>query len=230
MNIIKTDFVAGAQQAEGIVVIIDVFRAFSVACYCLDKGAASITPVAAIEDALALKQNNLDMLLIGEREGKPLEGFNFGNSPSAVLNAEIAGKHIAHTTHAGTQGLTNAPNADEVLTGSFLNAAATARYILSKQPETVTLVRMGWKAETNTEEDDLCAEYLESLLLGTQFDAAGIRDTLANSPCAERFFDPGQPWNPQEDFELCLNIDMFDFAVRAEHGADQLLKLKAIQA
>lgn len=35
MIIQKENFVSGAQNATGITVIIDVFRAFSVACYCL---------------------------------------------------------------------------------------------------------------------------------------------------------------------------------------------------
>ena len=70
MNVIVTDFVNGAKQAQGIVVIIDVFRAFSVACYSFAQGAESIIPVGRIERATALKTVSPSAILIGEREGK----------------------------------------------------------------------------------------------------------------------------------------------------------------
>jgi hypothetical protein len=39
-EIVIADFVAGAREARGLVVVIDVFRAFSVACYAHAQGAA----------------------------------------------------------------------------------------------------------------------------------------------------------------------------------------------
>ncbi|XOF33974.1 MAG: 2-phosphosulfolactate phosphatase [Candidatus Electrothrix sp. YB6] len=226
MRIRKKDFVAGAEEAEGIAVIIDVFRAFSVACYCLHGGAERVLPVGAVEEALTLKEQVACPVLIGERGGRRLDGFDFGNSPSELQSAELQGKNIIHTTHAGTQGVVHARRASEVLTGAFVNARATARYIRSRSPETVTLVRMGWKAETPSDEDNLCADYLESLLLELPFDEQAVRPALKASPCAERFFDPQQPWNPAEDFDLCLRINTFDFAVIAGTDEDGLLALR----
>ena len=216
MKIEKTDFVSGAAEAKGIVVIIDVFRAFSVACYCFKKGAVRIYPVGEIADALSLNKEIPDSILIGERYGKKLEGFDFGNSPTEIISADLHSKVVVHTTHAGTQGLVNAFHADELLTGAFVNASATAAYIRGRAPEIVTLVRMGLNGEISSDEDNLCAEYLESLLLDTRFDSQAIKQTLARSPFAERFFDPAKPWNPSSDFDLCLDLDIFDFAIRSE--------------
>jgi phosphosulfolactate phosphohydrolase-like enzyme len=42
MKIEILEFVEGAQRAEGVTVIIDVFRAFSVACYIFDAGAVKL--------------------------------------------------------------------------------------------------------------------------------------------------------------------------------------------
>ena len=42
MKVEILEFVEGARRARGITVIIDVFRAFSVACYAADAGAARI--------------------------------------------------------------------------------------------------------------------------------------------------------------------------------------------
>ena len=92
MKIVVSDFVEGAQTAEGVVVIIDVFRAFSVACYCLAQAPQQIIAVGAIEQALELKSARPETLLIGEREGKKLPGFDFGNSPTELASEALQGK------------------------------------------------------------------------------------------------------------------------------------------
>jgi 2-phosphosulfolactate phosphatase len=227
MKILKKDFIAGAREAEGIAVIIDVFRAFSTACYCLDGGAKRVLPVGDVGEALALREREelASSVLIGERSGRKLDGFDFGNSPSELAKADLRRKHVIQTTHAGTQGIVNATQADEVLTGAFVNAKATARYIRRQAPATVTLVRMGWQAETPTDEDDLCAEYLECLLTDQPFDEESVIPQLKASPCSTRFFDPAKPWNPSSDFHLCLRLNAFAFAVAARQEADGLLSL-----
>ena len=40
----------GAKQAEGLTVIIDVFRAFSLECYLYNMGVKEIRPVGTIEE------------------------------------------------------------------------------------------------------------------------------------------------------------------------------------
>src|ERR1041384_6487302 len=100
------DFVAGAQAASGIAVVIDVFRAFSLAAYAFAAGARSIIPVAAVEQALQLKQQHSSYLLVGERHGRPLPGFDHGNSPTELQAVALTGRTLIHTTHSGTQGLT----------------------------------------------------------------------------------------------------------------------------
>jgi 2-phosphosulfolactate phosphatase len=85
---------------------------------------------------------------------------------------------------------------------------------------------MGWQAETPTDEDDLCAEYLESLLLGRDFAEDAVVPRLKASLCSARFFDPDKPWSPSTDFDLCLRLNRFDFAVAAETAEDGLLSLR----
>jgi 2-phosphosulfolactate phosphatase len=152
MHVTVVDHVAGAQSARGIAVVIDVFRAFSVAAYAFSRGAATIIPIAAIEDARELKRQHPDWLLIGERHARPLPGFDAGNSPADLEKFDLAGRTLIHTTHAGTQGLTNALQADEVITGALVNAGAIVRYLQARQPEFVTIVRMGHEARENSDE------------------------------------------------------------------------------
>ena len=46
-----------------------------------------------------------------------------------VIKLDLKEKTIIHTTSAGTQGIANAINAEEILTGSLVNAKAIAEYI-----------------------------------------------------------------------------------------------------
>jgi 2-phosphosulfolactate phosphatase len=214
MIIKKLDFVEGAQQAEGIAVIIDVFRAFSVACYCYQQGVQKVIPMGSLADALSFKRANSKLVKIGERNGRKPPEFDFGNSPTEVLAADLNNAIAVQTTHAGTQGLVNANNASQVLTGALVNAKATVEYIKRQNPAVVSLVRMGHEATTRTDEDDICADYMEALLLNKPFDIASIRSTLLNSPCAKRFLDPAIPWNPMSDFDYCTEVDRFNFTLR----------------
>ncbi len=67
MKIEVVDFVAGARSAQGLVVVIDVFRAFSVGAYAFARGARAIIPVQSIDEARRLKAEHPEHLLIGER-------------------------------------------------------------------------------------------------------------------------------------------------------------------
>ena len=225
-----TDFVDGAREARGLAVIIDIFRAFSVACYATAGGLARIYPVAAAEDALALMGAHPGWLGIGEREARKLPGFDFGNSPTEIRKADLRGRTLVHTTHAGTQGLMAASAADEVITGSLVNAGAICRHILALRPTTVTLVRMGHQARERCAEDDLCAELIAARLAGRDFDAIGVRSRLRDAPSARKFFDPAADWAPETDFELCTEVDRFDFILRLRDRAGPLPWLERLPA
>lgn len=215
------DFVVGAQAARGLVVVIDVFRAFSVAAYAFAQGARTIIPVAAIDDARALKLRYPDALLIGERHARPLPGFDCGNSPTELVRLDLQGRTLIHTTHAGTQGLANATQADEVITGALVNAGAIVRYIRSRKPQCVTLVRMGQDARERCDEDDLCAQILLQRLQGEHPDVSQVRERLRGAASAQKFFDPACDWAPERDFELCTQVDAFDFVLRLDTAAPE---------
>ncbi len=144
-----------------------------------------------------------------------LEGFDYGNSPANIEHIDFTGKTVVHTTSAGTQGIANACYADEILTGSFVNALAISKYIKKQNVSVVSLVCMGKAALSPTEEDTYCAEYIKSLLLGENY-------PLQQKLCAlrhlegERFFNPqNQIQCPQRDFYLATTPNQFDFVLRA---------------
>jgi 2-phosphosulfolactate phosphatase len=222
------DHVAGAREARGIAVVIDVFRAFSVAPYAFDAGAARVLPVAEIEDAKTLGRRFPGAVLAGERHARKLPGFDIGNSPTEVRAIDLRGKVLVHTTHAGTQGLVNATGADEVLTGAFVNISAVCRYILAHAPQRVSLVRMGHEARERCAEDDLYAECLRQLLVGEPAPLGEVRDRLRTAPAAAKFFDPACDWAPRDDFEYCTDVDRFDFVLRLKRLPGEPLELQRV--
>ncbi len=220
MNIRILHMLDGAYAAKGLTVIIDVFRAFSLECYLFARGASSIIPVGDASIAYRLKEKFPDMILAGERHGKILPGFDVGNSPSQSLDLDVCGKTVIHTTSAGTQGISNAIHADEILGCGLVNAKATADYIRKSGAEEVSLVCMGWDLISQTEEDNLCAYYIKSLLDGTNIDMASEIEKLKTTSGA-KFFDKAQHGVfPEDDFHMCVALDKFDFILKVEQYLD----------
>lgn len=214
MQIEIRDFVEGAEDARGIAVIIDVFRAFSLAAFAFSRGVQRILPVAALEDAFRLKASLPHAVLVGERYARPVPGADCGNSPTQLAAVPLTSRTLIHSTHAGTQGLCAAVHADEVLTGALVNARATVRYLRERNPAQVTLVRMGQHASERCAEDDLCADLLAARLRGEDPDTSTIAERLRSAPSAAKFFDPACDWAPAEDFTFCTQVDCYDFVLR----------------
>jgi len=220
MNTKILQLIDGAKVATGTTIIIDVFRAFSTACYAFEKGITKIYPVGNIELAYQLKKDNSDFILVGERNEQKPDGFDFGNSPSQLFDADIKAKTMVHTTSSGTQGIAGATQANEILTGSFVNAGAIVRYIQQTQPKTVSLVCMGYACEYPTDEDTLCAEYIKNELEDQANNFEKMVATIKKGDGA-RFFDPEkQSWSPEDDFHLCLDLNRFDFVLKVKKEND----------
>ena len=111
MNVRIAQFLDGARGATGHAVIVDVFRAFTTAAFCVGAGAREIVLVADHEHALALKREDPDLFLTGEIGGKPIAGFDVGNSPSAIEHLDLRGRRVVQRTSAGTQGVAAAVDA-----------------------------------------------------------------------------------------------------------------------
>lgn len=215
MNIEILNLIEGAKKAKGLTVIIDVFRAFTVEAYLSQNNAAKIIPVSSIDFSFEYKKNNPDTILCGEREGKIVDGFDYGNSPSQVENVDFTGKTIIHTTSAGTQGIANAVNADEIIGGSLVTAKAIAKYIKQKNPENVSLVGMGLAGVRPTDEDVLCAEYIKSLIEEKPITDIAERIERIKHTDGAKFFDPKQQSVfPERDFHLSTQYGNFDFILR----------------
>ena len=138
---------------DAIVVIIDVFRATSTIATALYNGAAKVIPVSAVNECKRLGSELPNAVTAGEREGKIIEGLQYGNSPAEYSRDFIQGKTLVITTTNGTKLLhmAAANGSAEVITGSFPNLGAVCDYVISKNKNLV-LGCSGWKDIFNLED------------------------------------------------------------------------------
>jgi 2-phosphosulfolactate phosphatase len=214
MEIRLGSLVRDAREAQGTVIIIDVFRAFTTAAIAVDKGASQIVLVAEIEEALALKKHGIGDLLMGEVDGKRPGGFDFGNSPYEISQADLAGKTLVQSTRAGTVGVAAAARGDSIYLGSFVVAEATAAAVRRENPPLVSIVAMGDQGRVRSDEDELCGLYLRNLLQGRHPDVASVRNLVLVGRATQKFYDASQPQFHPKDVELALQFNRYPFAMK----------------
>lgn len=128
------------------------------------NGCRRIIPVRTVEEAVALKALQPGALLAGERQARPIPGFDLGNSPGEYARSAVDGKTIIMTTTNGTAALKTAERASKVYVGAFVNAAALCGKLSSISMDIVVLCA-GTRGQL-TIEDALCAGLLAERLAG----------------------------------------------------------------
>jgi len=227
-RVVRASGVEAAAEARGAVVVIDVLRAFTTAAYAFGAGARAIVLVATHAEAFALRDARFpDALLVGEIGGRPIPGFDHGNSPEAVARLDLSGRTLILRSSSGTQGVVRARAAASVWLGSLVVATATARALAAERA--VTLLAMGSTGGPDGPEDEACAELLERLLAGREPDAAAVTAAVRASPAARKAFDPSVDWITPGDVEHALAIDRFDFAMRVDRR-DGLLVARPVRS
>ena len=239
------DFTALKQRSleNAVCVVFDVFRATSSMVTALANGASAIIPVAEISEALALRRQDPDILLAGERDGLRIRAaltggtdFDLGNSPREFTREKVAGKTIAMTTTNGTRALRACAHAGTVLIGSFLNLRATSDFILQKEPDTLLLVCSGTLEQAALEDTvgagalcNLVWRYYyggavsDSALMAQQLFQRGPNDLLAatgKSRNGRRLLSHPEL---KDDVAFCLRRDAFKLA--AVLGVDGKVKV-----
>lgn len=206
-----------------MVVVIDVIRAFTTAAHAFAAGAEDIILVGEVQEALALRERLPGALLMGEEGGWPVEGFDLGNSPSALLGQDLAGRRLVHRTSQGTRGVVRSAGAEVLLTASFVVASATARYVQRLSPASVTCVTTGAVAPRHGDEDVACADYLTALLRGEEPDVEPFLQRVRKAALDRTMTVPALPYLSQADLDCCLAVDRFDFAMRVWRREGELV-------
>lgn len=238
--------------ASGVVVVIDVIRAFTTAAFAFGAGAGRILLVEGVEEALALRGRFPGAVVMGEVGGRRPPGFDLGNSPAALRSLHYAGTPFIQRTSAGTQGvvrvfsspaspLTPALSLAQhpfgaqgrgsqkwVLAASFPVASATAALIRRLQPFQVSFVITGIFPGGLGDEDAALADYLERLLGPDPVpDSAPYLQRVRESVSGRRLFnDPADPDFSPADLDCCTDLDRFPFALPVRRENDLLIMEK----
>ena len=202
---------------DGITVIIDVIRAFTTSHFAFVGGVDRILPVETAEEAFSLRARHPQALLAGEINALPIEGFDFGNSPWEVDNADLAGRTLIMRTTNGMKATLHArPCAGLFVTG-LVSAHATARAVLARRPPKVLLVA----SHPTGDEDVACAEYLRGLLGGSGIDADTAEARTRQARAAIKFMDGRSAYLRAADIDMAARCLDTGFAMEVR-GDDPL--------
>jgi len=151
------------EMADGTVVVIDVLRASTTIMHALEAGAEEVIPCVEVDDArsLAAQLPSRDVILGGERNGLPIDGFHLGNSPREYSGTQVVGKTVVFTTTNGTRALNHARLARRILIGAFVNASAVFHELVEQ--EQIHLLCAGTNGQISYD-DVLCAGMLTARL------------------------------------------------------------------
>ncbi|WP_068469793.1 2-phosphosulfolactate phosphatase [Candidatus Protochlamydia phocaeensis] len=206
-------------ELTGLVIVIDVVRAFTTAAYAFAAGAEKMVLVGEVEEAFRLQRQFPDALLAGEQQGIPIDGFHFGNSPIEMANASLHGKTLIFRTSSGTQGVVKSHRASKILVSSFVVAKATLERIRFLESHSVSFVITG--TTRGGFEDLALADYLEAKLLEEGEESVEpYLERVRLSPIGAAFSSGFYPHFPVHDLEAACQADQFPFAmeVSVENG------------
>ena len=148
-----------------IAVVIDVLRATTTISWALKNGADSIKVFADLEllKNSAIKCHPDERLMLGERGGKKIDGFDLGNSPLSVTKKIVNGKRLFMSTTNGTKSLHKVQHAKHLFAMGLPNRKAVAEKIISLKSDNVLILGSGWEGSYSLE-DSLAAGALAAYL------------------------------------------------------------------
>jgi 2-phosphosulfolactate phosphatase len=227
MEFVITDDQSLHKAKDELVVVIDVLRAFTTACYAMNNNPKDYIVLDDIELAHKLKRKNANCVLLGERDGYSILGFDFGNSPTEIRDLDFSGKIVVETTTLGTKGIINAfKHTKNVITGSFVNIGAIISYIKKEKPSLIYLFSTMGIADNN--EDLMLAKYIQGYFENKPLSMEAIKDSVIKHKSGINYLKNPRTKYSQSDFFLALEANKFNFVLKAYLGDDKLSHLKRI--
>lgn len=209
LNIIISQGHQPPANPRGATIVIDVIRAFTTTYHAFANGVAHIWPVATSAEAFALQAQQPAALLAGEIQALPIEGFDFGNSPLELSQAQVAGKPLILRTTNGVIATLNAQPCQHLFVTGLPTAAATVNAVKALDVEQVVLVA----SHPTGDEDVACAEYMRGLLGGEGISASEASERTLNAKAAQKFYDGSNPRLRADDIHLAAQCDVGDFVM-----------------
>jgi len=201
-----------AARAGSAVVVVDAFRASTTIAVLVSKG-ARVIPVVSIEQARSYAGADFRA---GERGSARVAGFDFGNSPTEIAEAEVSpGSTVVLSTTNGTRVIEASRGASTILTGAFVNASSLADELAAgTHGPRVVVVGCGWEGHRASEDEAAAGAILHRLgRRGAELDERARRAVeaylslpagrLRDNSAARRLRSLGYEW----DLDYCLGED-----------------------
>ena len=162
---------------DAVCIVIDELRASSTIVTLLERGAAAVVPAANVAEARRLAAGTT-ALLAGERNVIRAPGFDFGNSPTEIDGADLAGRSVVLSTRNGNAVMRALRPETVVLVGCLLNARACAGAALDLAREGGRMIGVvcAGRGGTFAMDDALTAGCLVDGLLAAADDAVELTD------------------------------------------------------
>jgi len=125
----------GRSPRQGVVVVIDVLRSFTVSAYALAGGARECLLVSTVEEARRLGRQIPDATICAEENALPITGIAISNSPTQVAAAHMRGRTLIQRSTAGTPVIGAVKSDDAIFAGSLVVASATAQACLLRRSD-----------------------------------------------------------------------------------------------
>ena len=168
------------ENSSQVAVVIDVLRATTTISCALTNGADSIQVFADL-DLLREEASRWDpekKLMIAERGGKKIEGFDLGNSPLSVTKDLVAGKRLFMSTTNGTKSLQRVQNAEYLFAMGLTNRKAVAERIISINKSEILILGSGWEGSYSLEDSLAAGALAEYLIVNSNSKVNLVNDEL----------------------------------------------------
>lgn len=157
LRVYKLPAEVGEMELAGTAtVVIDLLRATTTIATALASGAREVVPFREIDETLAAatRLGRSNVVLGGERGGRPIAGFDLGNSPAEYTPEAIGGRPVYITTTNGTRALYHARRARRVIVGAIVNLSAVVASL--REERSINILCAGTDGR-ETQEDLLAA-------------------------------------------------------------------------
>ena len=224
------------EKDSDVAVVIDVLRATTTISWALNNGADSIQVFADLDllKETAFQWDPDKRLMLAERGGKKIKGFDLGNSPLSVSKETVYGRRLFMSTTNGTKSLQKVQNVDYLFAMALPNRKAVAERIMSLNKKNVLILGSGWEGSYSLE-DSLAAGALACYMeqnFGSEINIANdelqaslalwnfwkndILKCLKTATHGKRLTSLG---DYEDDFKCCSELDCLDIVpIQVERG------------
>ena len=131
-------------------VVVDVLRMTTTSSLLFSRGLEELFVVAEVAEARNLSSQT-GALLLGERGGEKLAGFDGGNSPLEYTQS-LRGQSAILCTSNGSKAVETTSDVEHIFLGAIVNAKAVAREVLEVAKERITLICAGTGGEVSLDD------------------------------------------------------------------------------